>query len=303
MIAMPISGYDALSLAQGWIGGSDRFGALIQELNARSGGERLLAAYELTERQQQTVLGWAAQARPLRLYALGLTAAWFGLPALTALAALFVMFSQSTFWVQLGRALMLILLAAVTTLFFVGGGGGERASRCDHRCLFGTKCAGLSRVGGDCGGCAAGAPCGSAKRDGFANAVHHGGSRSAWCCGSVGGRGALCATTFNGGAWAAHDERAKRHACSSNTPNDAHVAFSLSEHPSSSRERCSSASATASAIGAARVSDVWRGCNRQRALLSVVRRAFELNRDTIHTQLITRAKPIARLRPQCFIGQ
>ncbi len=122
MIAMPISGYDALSLAQGWIGGSDRFGALIQELNARSGGERLLAAYELTERQQQTVLGWAAQARPLRLYALGLTAAWFGLPALTALAALFVMFSQSTFWVQLGRALMLILLAAVTTLFFVGGG-------------------------------------------------------------------------------------------------------------------------------------------------------------------------------------
>ncbi|MCS7088526.1 MAG: zinc ribbon domain-containing protein [Thermoflexales bacterium] len=122
MIALPISGYDALAIVQGWIGGSDRFGALVQELIARPGGERLLAAYEITERQQQTILGWAAQARPLRFYALGVVGAWFGLPALTALAALLLMFSQSTFWVQLGRALLVLLLTTATSLFFVGGG-------------------------------------------------------------------------------------------------------------------------------------------------------------------------------------
>lgn len=121
-IALPVRGYDLLMIGQGYIAGSDRFGALIRELNAREGGARLLAAYEITERQQQAILGWAAQSRALEPYALPLFGAWFGLPAVTALLAVILLFSQSTFWVQLLRGLLFLLLTVVTAGFHIGVG-------------------------------------------------------------------------------------------------------------------------------------------------------------------------------------
>lgn len=122
LIALPVRGYDLLMIGQGYIAGSDRFGALIRELNAREGGSRLLAAYEITERQQQAVLEWAAQSRALDPYALPLLGAWFGLPAVTALLAVMLLFSQSTFWVQLLRGLLFLVFTAATAALYIGAG-------------------------------------------------------------------------------------------------------------------------------------------------------------------------------------
>lgn len=119
-IALTVTGYEALMLANGVAVGPQKAAALIAALNSADGGSSLLSQYELGERMQAQILGLAGPIQQFGAFVLPYQIAFFVLPALALYMALVVVFTRGYFGQQLLKGLLLMLLTTLSVALTVG---------------------------------------------------------------------------------------------------------------------------------------------------------------------------------------
>ena len=114
-IFLNITGYEALMMANGLAVIPAKAAALVGELQSQEGGERLIAQYDIGERQQGYLRELAAWGESVPATLVPLQLAFFVLPAMVLLMAIIVALSRGYFGEQLikGVALIGLTLAAV----------------------------------------------------------------------------------------------------------------------------------------------------------------------------------------------
>jgi hypothetical protein len=120
-VALNISGYEALMMANGLMVIPAKAGALLSELQSQPNGALFAKPYELSERQQGYLRDVADGTSGLFTPLVAFQIAFFVLPALTLLMAWIVATTRGYFGEQLFRGILLIALAAAAALVMTGG--------------------------------------------------------------------------------------------------------------------------------------------------------------------------------------
>ncbi len=120
-VALNISGYEALMMANGLIVIPAKAGALLSELQSQPNGALFAKPYELSERQQGYLRDVADSTSELFTPLVAFQIAFFVLPALTLLMAWIVATTRGYFGEQLFRGILLIVLAAAAALVMTSG--------------------------------------------------------------------------------------------------------------------------------------------------------------------------------------
>jgi hypothetical protein len=120
-VALNISGYEALMMANGLMVIPAKAGALLSELQSQPNGALFAKPYELSERQQGYLRDVADGTSELFTPLVAFQIAFFVLPALTLLMAWIVATTRGYFGEQLFRGILLIALAAAAALVMTGG--------------------------------------------------------------------------------------------------------------------------------------------------------------------------------------
>jgi hypothetical protein len=120
-VALNISGYEALMMANGLMVIPAKAGALLSELQSQPNGALFAKPYELSERQQGYLRDVADGTSGLFTPLVAFQIAFFVLPALTLLMAWIVATTRGYFGEQLFRGILLIALAAAAVLVMTGG--------------------------------------------------------------------------------------------------------------------------------------------------------------------------------------
>lgn len=119
-VLLNVTGYEALTLANGITAISAKAVTAFDEINSREGGDRLLAQYDMNDGVQGRIRTLAAQTQPIANFVLLYQIAFFVLPALTLFMVIIVALSRGYFAQQLVKGLVLIALTFATVAITAG---------------------------------------------------------------------------------------------------------------------------------------------------------------------------------------